>query len=918
MNFRIKTNQILAAFIIIFIFNECQKTEWNLPGGNINPAITSLYPYNGQKDVPRNSKIFISFGRSVDENSLMQGFVVTSGNESVSGELYLTPDKRFVKFTPAAELLPAREYNVVLQGLKDAEGNEILLPEDGIVGVFSTGGGNGKKSGKLKVISVTPDEKEILDFSTFRITFSEPVDSSSVGADSFVFKNITSGESVNGTIIVRGTRLVFDPDEDLIPGIEYRLELNDKITGIDGDSLEPYSINFVPLNTNPRTKISLKVSPDSNDAGSDIDTLPFSNIVGIPYNVIEIDSIIIGKTYSIMQGILNSEMADLSNYPDYIPVVIRKGQRIVTSSTEIKLGGRIDTLLDTGEISLTLLTDATGVIRGNPFKNYNKDLPPAVYFTLDACLTAMDPKINALLNQDNVNVQLFGYIGVDGDNMVINTGGTTELDVMGAEKARVTLALRLVTDSEMPAVDVTPPSVTSISPLDGEESVTIDSSVVVTFSEPIKENSVTGKIFVSDFTGNVAGNLSLFGSSVVFRPENSFTPGTAYTVTVKSGIEDLNGNLLQTDYSSTFTTEVFNPDSPQALLVSSIYPGVPCVLKNAESAPPGDAGECMDSDDDGKKFSRFTIPLNREIIVFFTKYLAPESITEESFKVIDTTSSQPVQGLRIVSGKKIIFIPDDHWISGRFYELRLKGGTDSTCDPDEICDIDGLPLNTDILDDSSETPGGTDMVIPFMGGNVDSNIILPLTLLRFSDTNSNGILNVTAPQEVPYPENSVVIRNAADDSILGTTYLSGVMITEIKGYDFSKNAVVIESPPGNWMFGTSTLIIILNSERMLMRPAGAALGFISGPDSTGPDRRPVLNIGMELWMNTVNDLADLALEDAPKLMQLQGRIDFLNDGRMVAQLQNTNTVEINVLGGLITLRINPGDVNVRVQAPVRF
>ncbi len=772
---------------------------------------------------------------------------------------------------------------------------------------------------RLKVVFVDPPEDRIFDFSTFHVTFSEPIiPESVVFGESFKFQEVGTGVDVSGTLIVRGARLVFDPEQDLNPDKEYRLELTENIKGVDGGNLEPFEIKLVPMDTNPRTQILVKVSPDMDAVNSDIENLPFSDIVGIPSNVIEIDSKIIGKTYSIMKGILNTEMADLQSYSDFIPVVLRKGQRIVTSGSNIKLGGKIDSLLHTDEIYLTLLTDATGIITGNPFEEYNKKFPPAVYFTLDVSLTASDSKINAILNQDNLNVQLFGNITLDGDNMIIITGGTTELDVLGVEKAGVTIALRLTTTTENVPQDVISPSILSISPLNGEEGVPVDSSVVVTFTEPIRESSIAGRVIVSDSNGEVPGTLSIYGSSVIFRPAGSFNPGTVYTVQVKAGIEDINGNALSSQSISTFTTEIKNPDNPQALLVSSIYPGVPCILRNAEASAPGDAGECFTSDEDEKKFSKFVVPANREIIVYFTKKPAPESITDESFIINDIERNISVSGTRILSGQKVIFIPDEPWIVGRSYELVLKGSADAVCDIGEICDTDGLPLNTDILDDSSETPGGTDMVIPFIGGYPSNAPLLALTLTKYSDTNSNGVIDTTPPQEILYNENSVIIRNAADDTILGRTYLSGIMLSEIKGYDFLKGAVLLELLPGNWMFGTSTIIIILNSERMIMRPASTVTGYILEPEATDADRRPILKINMELWMNTVNDQADAALEDEPKLLELEGRIDFMDDGRMVAHLHNINTIDINVLEGLIILRIKPGDASVRAQAPMRF
>lgn len=908
----------MKLFIIVILINflTCEKAEWNLKEEKPS-VIATVYPFNGQKDVPVTSGIYISFTVPVDEETVFQNFILTSGNESTGGELYISPDKKFLRFKPASPLTPLTEYKIKLTNIQTEDGKSVALPEDGVISSFVSGSGRPKVE-ILKVSSYDPPPDSVFDFSTFRFTLTEPVDERSVElGGTFKFINVETGGVVSGNLIVRDTKIIFDPDEDLTPGKQYRIEMTD-IFGIDGSKIEHFEMDFVPQRTVPRREIKLRVFPDFSDVESDIKNLPFSGIVGIPYNSIEIDSRIIGKTYSIMKGFLVTEMADLNSYSEYIPVVIRKGQKILATSSRIKLGGEIDTLQESGLISLTLVTDATGIIKGNPFKEYNMDSPPAVYFTLDACLTAENPVINATLNQENINVQLFGTLSVDGDNLMIQTGGTTEIDIMGAEKASVTLALKLESTTEEVPPDNLPPAILTVTPVNGEESVPVESAVTITFSEPIKEYTVDGRVEVSEPAGNINGRLNIKGSSIIFKPEGMLKGGTTYTIRVKPGIEDLNGNKLDQDFISTFVTEIKNPDSPQALLVSSIYPGVPCILKNPNSIPPGDAGECLGSDDDTKKFNKFVVPYNHDVTVYFTKILNKNSVTDNSFLVRERETLLPVTGTRIVSGKKVTFIPDTPWIISREYELVLKGGSDSICDTDEICDVDGLPLNTDVLDDGSENPGGAELIIPFVGGNFSNDSILALSLVRYTDTNSNGIVDITPPSEHAYDENSVIIRNASDNTPLGITYLSGVMISMIKGFDPSKNAVTLESLPGNWLFGTSSLIIILNTERMLMRPAGSATGYILKPAPSDPDQRPVLKFGLETWLNPVNDIADLALEDTPKTMELEGRVDFLSDGRMSAVLTNTNTVYIGVLGGLITLAINPGDIKVRLETPFRY
>lgn len=912
--------KIYLLFITLVFLQGCKSATQRLAKPFPPFPIQSVYPFDTQKDVSPSSSVFISFVVPIQKDSLFENFILTSGNESVAGTLEFYPDEQFARFKPSMPLEALKEYSIIIGKLKKSDGTDLILPEDGVIAKFTTGGGSAKTNSSLRVVFMDPSPEQVFDFSTFRFVLSEPVDPKSVVYGS-TFKFIKKSDltPVDGKLLISGTRIIFDPDEDLLPDEEYQVELTNGITSIDGSSLEPQTISIVPKWTGNKTTLNLKVAPEIETAGGNLKNLPVSDVIGIPLNSIEIDSKLLGRQYTVMKGVLKSEMADLSLYSDYIPVVIRKGQRIVASNLKIKLGGEIDTLLDTGEISFTMVTDSTGYISGNPYKQYNNTLPPAVYFTIDVCLTAVNPQVNAILNQDTLNVQLYGYLTRKGDDLVISTGGTTAINVLNAEYASVTLALSLETTTAQIEADAVPPVVTSVTPLDNEDGVPVESSIILTFSEPINEKTLSSKIkvFKDDLT-EINGNLIVQGSSVIFKPVNALEYGTSYTVSVGTGIVDLNGNSSTTEFSSRFTTLLNNSSTPRPLLVSSIYPGVPCILKAPNPSSPGDAGECASDDDDPKKFSKFQIPLNREIVIYFTRPVDPQTISEDSFKIIDANSLSTVSGQRIVNGNRVAFIPDSPWLIGNEYKIILHGGADAVCDTGEICDYEGYPLNTDILDDGSETAGGEDLVIPFVGGDFSADPFLTLTLLPYTDTNSNGIYDTSPPSEVGYAENSVTIRNASDDTILATTYLSGTLISVIKGYEPTSGGVLLETFPGNWMFGTSALIIILNTDRIIMRPTGSSIGYILNAPPGDPDHRPIIKMDMEVWMNAVNDIADSVLEHNPKEMNLEGRLDFLPDGRMFVELTNTNIVDINVMGGALVLRINPGDARVRAQGGFRY
>ena len=120
--------------------------------------------------------------------------------------------------------------------------------------------------------------------------------------------------------------------------------------------------------------------------------------------------------------------------------------------------------------------------------------------------------------------------------------------------------------------DTTPPTVTSVSPVNSATSVPLNSQVVVRFSKPINPASPY-QIQVTPFGGSpIAGTASLAGDQVTltFNPTPSsaslggaLLPGTQYTVQV-SGYSDFDGNS-----GSTFTSNFTTAASTTQILVST-------------------------------------------------------------------------------------------------------------------------------------------------------------------------------------------------------------------------------------------------------------------------------------------------------------------------------------------------------------
>ena len=121
--------------------------------------------------------------------------------------------------------------------------------------------------------------------------------------------------------------------------------------------------------------------------------------------------------------------------------------------------------------------------------------------------------------------------------------------------------------------DVTPPTVTSVSPLSGATGVSVSTTVIANFSEAVNSATVTGTTFQLRGPGTnlVAAAVTTSGSQITLTPSAALAGSTLYTVTIvggSSGVKDLAGNALASNYTSSFTTASVDNTPPTVTTVS--------------------------------------------------------------------------------------------------------------------------------------------------------------------------------------------------------------------------------------------------------------------------------------------------------------------------------------------------------------
>lgn len=113
--------------------------------------------------------------------------------------------------------------------------------------------------------------------------------------------------------------------------------------------------------------------------------------------------------------------------------------------------------------------------------------------------------------------------------------------------------------------DVTPPSVSWISPASGSSGVSVNAAINVTFNEAVDPATITTAAFtLSSGSATVWGvvTFSNYNRTVTLKPASQLALGAVYTATLNPGIKDVAGNATQSAYVSSFTTGSFSITSP--------------------------------------------------------------------------------------------------------------------------------------------------------------------------------------------------------------------------------------------------------------------------------------------------------------------------------------------------------------------
>lgn len=482
----------------------------------------------------------------------------------------------------------------------------------------------------------------LVDFSTLRLQFSQPVDAATVvygndaGSTLRLFKLGMLGTTtlVPAQVIVSGNRLSIDPDDDLDPSSRYRLEL----ATVTQQGVTPQSVirsrltsnkntPGAPLAFGPYTRFEFEPRDSGNTSRVRI-TAPSSgngtvrsSLTGFVINEVPVASPLLGDSrnnrpsIAPAQGDLFADLAFAPNFRDFnptiVPIRVPKNNQLTSVGLDVFIGGEVNANLSTEQLNITLITDANGLLLPNKF-NRSVSAPSLVTLAMDVALTAKNKTSNGAFTQDVTHVVINGVAFIDEKREIlkIEAVGVVELKVLGVDDAVGVLSLKLETNLDGPqgslAPDLTAPLVDSWVPGEvpgaaGQPSGALlrpGDPIIVNFTEPVDRRTLRAgllsrpiRLVCNDNScsdqGDVPFTAELDGNSLIIRPTAGVQLGGKYTLTLTDAITDLAGNSLRPGPNQTgnwVRTFEIPPAVNSAVInrppiVLSVSPGYPCPIE---------------------------------------------------------------------------------------------------------------------------------------------------------------------------------------------------------------------------------------------------------------------------------------------------------------------------------------------------
>jgi Ice-binding-like/Bacterial Ig-like domain len=360
------------------------------------------------------------------------------------------------------------------------------------------------------------------------------------------------------------------------------------------------------------------------------------------------------------------------------------------------------------------------------------------------------------------------------------------------------------------------PIINSTDPADNATGVALNQLIIVTFSEPMDQATITSLTFtLKQGSTSVPGEVTYTGTTAIFTPSGNLAPSTIYTGTITTDAKNMAGYGLVSDNTFSFTTGTAADN----------------VLPVVNSTDP------VNNSTD--------VPRNKVIAITFSKAMNPSTINTTTFTLMQGTTAVP--GTVTYYGTSAAFTPTNILAAGTVYTATVTNGAK---------DLAGNALATNNI--WSFTTGST---------------LASLAVVDLGAAGNYVILAKTAITNVP----TSAITGDLGISPAAASYITGLSITKATGYATSAQvtgkiyAADMAAPTGiNLTTAVSNMIAAYTDAAGRPFPDFSELG-------TGNIGGKTLAPGLYKWTNSVTMPSNVTISGSDTdvwIFQIAGNLNM--------------------------------------------
>jgi len=640
--FKVRRNYFLYILILgVFLFAGCFSSDDSNQTAVVltPPTVTTTGSANGETGVSLNKKIAIVFSEDMSPatiNAANYSLKETVSGNNVMGTVTFVD--RTATFTPTVPLLVNTTYTAMITtGVKNLAG---VAMTSNYTWSFTTGEAADITAPSVTVTSPTNTSIDVPINRIINVSFSEAMDPLTINTSTFILKQgITP---IPGVVTSIGSTATFTTSGKIANSALYTCTITTGARDLAGNALaSDFIFTFTTGAIDDIIAPTVSVtSPTNTQTG-----IPVNRIINVGFSETMNPLTITTTTFTIKQGTMpvSGTVTSVGTTATFTPSVNLANGVLYTGTitTGVRdLAG--NALASNFEFSFTTIAPSTDII------------PPVASFTAPSN-AATDVAVNRTANiafseaidPSTINTTTFtlkqGTTSVPG---VVTYAGLTAVFTPSANLSNSTLYTAAVTTGVRDlagnaltsnytwtfttgaVTDAIAPGVSLTSPTDNALDVPVNRIVNAGFSEPMNPLTITAATFtLKQGSTPVSGTVTYIGMTAAFTPSMALANNTTYTAAITTGVRDLAGNAMASNFEFSFTTGA----------ITDIIAPVVSVVSPTDKA--------------------IDVPINRIINIGFNEAMDPLTITTATYSLKETISGINVPGIVVAVSTSASYTP---------------------------------------------------------------------------------------------------------------------------------------------------------------------------------------------------------------------------------------------------------------------